>query len=294
MLARRPCRSREGRAPRAAIALLLTAAAAVWVGSFALVVSAVSGHAGDTLRACGVLWRQLLAGDLSWWGNVLLAAWLLMLPGRGLASAMACLHRSGRLLRDLRTASIPGPGDALPNEKSVLVVPGLSTPAITLGVVRPTVLTDATFWETATTTQRAVVLAHEQAHRRGRHGLLDAVARMLTAPLAPLPLAAGTYDCVRRHLEALADDAAARRYGSHHVGLALGRVALAASPGTGLGAAGAALWRVHRLVMPSSPSWPDRILLGAVLAGLVLGLLVVADDTVHALGPVVNAQFCPV
>ncbi|CAN5127738.1 hypothetical protein BH20ACT9_BH20ACT9_03290 [soil metagenome] len=293
VLAWRPCRSREGRAPRAAVALLLAAAAAVWVGSFALVVGVVSGHAGDTLRACGILWRQFVAGDLTWWQNGLVISWLLLLPARGLWSAMSALHRSRRLLRTLRAAGCSRPADAPCEDGGMVVVPGLSTPAMTLGLVRPTILVDAAFWTTTTAAQRTIVLAHEQAHRHGRHGVIDALARLLTAPLAPSPLAGGTYDCVRRHLEALADDVAARRHGAHSVGLALGRVALAAHPATGLGAAGAALWRVHRLMSPPSSSWRDRVLLGAMVAGLVLGLLVVADDTAHALGPVLDAHFCP-
>ncbi|MGH3665519.1 MAG: hypothetical protein ACRDU8_05430, partial [Egibacteraceae bacterium] len=149
MILWRPCRWMQGRAPRSAVALLLAAAAAVWVGSRGLIVGFVSGEFGGTLAACGVLWRQFLSGQLAWWETSLVVAWILALPGRGLWSLLAGGLRSRRLLGRLKAAwatpsahgaDVPGP----------LVVAGLSTTAITLGVLRPVVLVDAGFWRTAT------------------------------------------------------------------------------------------------------------------------------------------------
>jgi Zn-dependent protease with chaperone function len=138
------------------------------------------------------------------------------------------------------------------------------------------------------------VLAHEQAHRRGGHGLVNLLARFLTAGLAPLPAAGLVAECLRRHLEALADDAAARRHGRETVGVALGRIALAAYPAAGLGASGASLWRVRRLIAPTpAPCWPDRLLLVTSAATLAAGLVAAAADAAAALGPVANASFCP-
>lgn len=287
----RPCRWLQGRAPRSAIALLLAAAAAVWAGSLGVLVDVVSGELGGTLAACGVLWRQLLAGQLAWWESALVAVWILALPGRGLWSLTAGGLRSRQLLRRLHVAGVThSHGPDVPRAR---VVPGLSTTAITLGVLRPVILVDATFWRTATPIQRQIVLAHEDGHRRGRHVIVDGAARLLTAGLAPLPAARRAYECVRRHLEALADDAAARRHDRRTVGIELGRIALAAYPAAGLGASGAALWRVERLLAPAN-SLGRAALLGAATAMLGVGLAIVLVGTVHALGPVVNPQLCPV
>jgi hypothetical protein len=290
----RPCRRGAARAPRSAIGLLLTATAAVWVGSLGVVVAVVSGELGSTVAACGVLWRQLLTGQLAWWHTGLVAAWIIALPGRGTWSLLAGGLRSRRLRRTLRTAAF-APSDAEPVPARTLVVPGLSTPAVSLGVLRPVILVDADFWSSATSLQRQVVLAHEDGHRRGRHVLVDGAGRALTSGLAPLPAASAVYDCVRRHLEALADDAAVRRHGRHSVGLEVGRIALAAVPTLGLGAAGSALWRVERLLTPP-PRRPlaTRLLLLVTSAVLAVGLTAVLGDTVVALGPVISPQFCPV
>jgi hypothetical protein len=290
----RPCQRAAGRGPRGAAALLLAATGAVWVGSLGMVVAVVSGNLGGTMAACGLLWRQLLVGQLAWWQHGLVAAWIIGLPGRGAWALVAGGLRSRRLLRTLRDAGFaPAGSDALPAR--TLVVPGLSTPAVSLGVLRPVILVDADFWSAATPLQRKVVLAHEDAHRRGRHVLVDGAGRALTAGLAPLPAARAVYDCLRRHLEALADDAAARRYGRHNVGVEVGRIALAAVPTLGLGAAGSALWRVERLLTPPPRrSLVTRVVLLVISAVLAVGLLVVLADTVAALGPVVSPQYCPV
>lgn len=139
-----------------------------------------------------------------------------------------------------------------------------------------------------------MVLAHEDGHRRGRHAIVDAVARMLAAGLRPLPLAIGVYECVRRHLEALADDAADRCHDRRTVGVQVGQIALASYPAAGLGASGAALWRVERLLSPDGPSSSKRLTLALVPATTVLatGMMVVLAEPAYALGPVANPQFC--
>ncbi len=289
----RPCRRGQGHAPRSAIALLLAAAGAVWVGSLGAVVAVVSGEFGSTLAACGVLWRQLAAGQLAWWETSLVGAWLLALPGRAMWSLVAGGLRSRRLLGKLQAAGATPSAQAAAAPRTFLV-PGLSTTAVTLGVLRPVVLVDAGFWRMATPVQRQVVLAHENGHRRGRHVLIDGTARALTAGLAPLPAARQAYDCVRRHLEALADDLAARLGDRRTVGVELGRIALAAYPTAGLGASGAALWRVERLLVPAQSPLLRAVSLGAATTPLVVGLLIVLANTVQALGPVANPQFCPV
>lgn len=292
VLSWRPCQSGRGAAPRSAVALLLGATAAVWAGSFGLVVNVIAGDVGGTLPACGTLWRQLLAGQLAWWETMLIAAWALLVPGRGIAALTIAGMRSRRLASNLRAAGVT-PATAPTAPDRTFIVPGLSTTAVTLGVLRPMILVDQHFWDQATPLQRRIVLAHEQGHRHGRHVLLDGTARLLLAALTPLPPARAAYECVRRHLEALADDAAVRSLDARTVGVELGRIALADAPRAGLGASGAALWRVERLLNPAVPV--RRI--GSVLlltAAFAVGLVVVLEQTAHALAPVANANFCPV
>lgn len=292
MLQWRPCRTREGRAPRAAIVLLLVSAAAVWVGSFGLVVMAIAGPGGGVLAACGAVWRKLFLGGVGLWDSVILLTWLLALPVRGLWVTARRITSSRRVLHKLRPLATDSARTEAGGE--ALLVPGLTTPAVTLGLVRPVVLVDATFWSSATSTERAVVLNHEDGHRRGRHGLVDAFVTLLTAGLAPLPAAREVAACSRRHLEALADDAAVQRHGAHTVGVTLGRVALGTMPAGGLGTVGNALWRVRRLVAPvECSSWRDGTLLGVNALVLTAGLADVVVESARALSPLLNAQFCP-
>jgi len=293
MMVWRPCRSREGRAPRAAIALLLLSAAAVWLGSLGVAVAVAAGEVGNTWAACGVLWRQLLAGELVLWRVAPLIAWGTTFPVYGGYATARRLHDGQCLLRTLEVTgrSVQEATAMTP----VLVVSALTTPAVTLGLARPQVLIDAQFWANATPLVRDVVLAHELSHARGRHAVVEAVAALLTAPLRPLPAAHDVYDCVRRHLEALADDAAARRHGVRAVGTAVGRIALASSPPAGLGAAGACVWRVQRLMDPSSTTtWRDRAVLLAMVVMMTAGLVPGAIDIASALGPITSADFCPI
>lgn len=293
MLLWRPCRSREGRAPAAAIFLLMSSAAAVWIGLFGLAVAVAAGMAGDAWTACGVLWRQLLGGDLAWWRMAPLLCWAVLFPLRSSVAAARQLRAGQRVRRSLVAA---GEDLAVSSGRTdVLVVGGLATPAVTLGVLRAAVLVDADFWAQATALQRDVVLTHELAHVRGRHAVIEAVTAMLVAPLSPLPAAEDVYQCVRRHLEALADDVAARRHGRRVVGTAVGRIALAGAPTAGLGVAGECVWRVQRLIDPSARrSWNDRAVLVAMVLMMVVGIALAGADTAAALGPVRNADFCPV
>jgi hypothetical protein len=291
----RPCRWGGGRAPRSAIAMLLTATTAVWAGSLGVVIGVVSGEFGGALAACGALWHQLVSGQLAWREITLLAAWVAALPAPGLWALTSGGNRSRRLLRKLRVAGLVSPADVAAPRRT-FVVPGLSTPAVTLGVLAPLILVDDDFWRAATPLQRRVVLAHEDGHRRGRHVVVDGAARALTAGLAPLPGFRQAYDCVRRQLEALADDAAVRRLDSQTVGVEVGRIALAAAPAVGLGTSGFALWRVERLLqpMPGNPRVGMPALLLPFTGLLVTGTMIALADSAQALGSAVHVQFCPV
>ena len=207
----RPCRDREARAPRAAVAMLLLASASVWAGSFAVVIHAIGGSpglGGSFLAACGDVLRSLLTGGSGWWQSALLIGWVVLLPGRALwRTRTEILATRGLMARVRLSARGTSQGHRDPagdplrrGARPPVVVPDLGTPALTLGVLRPTVAVDAGFWVQADTTDRSVVLAHGQGHQRGRHGLVGLATHFLTAGLAPLRCATETRDCVRRHL----------------------------------------------------------------------------------------------
>ena len=304
MLAWRPCRDLEARAPRAAVSMLLLSTAAVWVGSLGLVVEVITdaaGPAGTLVAACGTVLRDLLTGGLGWWQASLLLAWVVLLPGRGLWCVANDVIGSRRLLRRVRKAPAvtpdvepPAAGAARRPRRLAVLVDDLGTPAVTVGLLNPVVAVDAAFWADADPTERSVVLAHEQSHQRGRHGVVDAATRLLVPGLAPLPFVRHAGDCVRRHLEALADDAAVRRHDPRLVGVTLGQVALAARPGHGLGASGDAVWRVQRLIAPSpTASWRDHAILGASTATMAGTLVLGAVDTAGAVPLLLTPSFCP-
>ena len=288
----RPCRRRQGRAPRSAVAMLLMATSSIWVGSLGVVVAVLSGEWGGTLTACGALWHQLVSGHLPGWQSAALLSWMAAMPVRGTWSLITGCLRSRRLRRSLGAAGAAVP-EAECGALRVILAPGLSTTAITLGIRRPVIVVDKQFWETSSPLQRQVVIAHEDGHRRGHHALTDAVARLLVAGIAPLPVASGVYDCIRRHIEALADDAAVRCHDRRTVGVHLGRIALTSFPAVGLGTSGAALWRVERLLSPE-PAASGRLALALVGATVVLaaGFVVVLVETANSLGPVASPQYC--
>lgn len=84
--------------------------------------------------------------------------------------------------------------------------------------------------------QVAAVLAHEQAHLRGRHHLVLAAAEALALAFPRLPLFEQARIEVARLVELLADDVAARRHPRIHIAAALIRLATGRVPAFALGA----------------------------------------------------------
>lgn len=117
--------------------------------------------------------------------------------------------------------------------------------------------------------QLSAVLAHEQAHLRGRHNALLMLLRAVAAGLPQVPLVAAGPEAVARLLEMCADDAAARRYGPHP--LLCGLMTLVARPPLPLAALGATttavLDRASRLAAPAprAARWRDRVRLCAAI-----------------------------
>ncbi|WP_440107028.1 M56 family metallopeptidase [Streptosporangium sp. H16] len=126
--------------------------------------------------------------------------------------------------------------------------------------------------------QVAAVLAHEQAHLRGRHHLVLAAAEAFCRAFPHLPLFARARKEIARLIELLADDVAARRHPRIHIAAALVRLATGRAPAFTLGAGGqTALTRVRRMLSPAAPLRPRERLAGlAAVAFLLAGPAAVA------------------
>lgn len=136
------------------------------------------------------------------------------------------------------------------------------------------------------------VLAHEEAHLRGRHHLVIAAARGLRRAFPFVPLFRWAVQDVAELLEMLADDEASRRSDRLVVATALVRLAEGRVPAGALGARGVgALARVRRLTAGARRLGALRgaavVICSASL--LVLPVLVAASPALAQ----VQAEHCP-
>ncbi|HEU5332661.1 MAG TPA: M56 family metallopeptidase [Actinocrinis sp.] len=137
-----------------------------------------------------------------------------------------------------------------------------------------------------TADQLSAVLAHERAHLRGRHHLLITFAAALRRAVPRVRLIAYTDREVRRLVELLADDAAARDHGALTVATALAVLGAGHVPGGALGVVEgpSALARIARLAGPSAGLSRRRAALsGAVLAAAVTVPVLLAGGSVAVL-----------
>jgi Zn-dependent protease with chaperone function len=117
----------------------------------------------------------------------------------------------------------------------------------------------------------AAVLAHEQAHLRGRHHLVLAGTEALLRAFPGVPLFVRAQAEIARLVELLADDVAARRHPRVHIAAALVRLATGRVPAFTLGAGGqTALTRVRRMLNPEAPLARRERLAGRVAVTLLL------------------------
>jgi hypothetical protein len=147
----------------------------------------------------------------------------------------------------------------------------LGTVACTVGFMRPRIIVDNDRFAVLGAAQQRAIIAHEQSHAQRWHAVIDLAARGLVAGLAPWPGARVAYGEIRLHLEAAADDWAARKTSRRDVATAIVEAALPPPPAMVLGAAGWAAWRVDRLLSP-----PPRLLRHALIALILVGLAAVA------------------
>lgn len=141
--------------------------------------------------------------------------------------------------------------------------------------------------------QLAAVMAHEQAHLRGRHHLVPAAAAALERAFPRITAFRVAHGELARLVEMLADDVAVRGNDRLTVATALVRLAEASTPAAALGAGGStSLARVRRLVAPAQPLGLARSALTALATAAVF-----ATPIAVATAPAViaaTADLCPI
>ena len=154
--------------------------------------------------------------------------------------------------------------------------------------------------------ERRAVLAHEEAHIRGRHHMGLLLARSVAAAVAPIPQVSVGLVVLERAMEEAADDYAARRLGDGRV--VASSLAKAALAGLRRPAAGLALGegpdvpaRIRRLLTPSpvargvSGACAMAVgLLGTLLAVTPLLGSLAALAAAHHVAGLGSSAFCPV
>lgn len=127
--------------------------------------------------------------------------------------------------------------------------------------------------------QLVAVLAHEQAHLRGRHHLVLTLTAALARAFPVVPAFRAAQAELGRLVELHADDVASRGSDRITVATALVRLAEAAVPAPALGAGGpTAVARVRRLVAPAQPlgRTPLGLVAAAVASTVAFPLLLVS------------------
>lgn len=213
---------------------------------------------GSFLDRCGKLLTAVFARPLERPG--ITAAVALLLAGAvgvtlGAVAAWRSQRSCGRLVRGR-----PG---------SLVLVPGKEMLVFTTGMLKPKIVVSTGFMDSTDEDCRRVVLAHEDAHRRGHHPLVLMVAETLArgVPLPPLRWAA---EALALALEMLADEKASKVVGSRElVAEAVASQALAPVP-VGVAFEGDAVRRVRRLL---ADPLRGRATLGLALVGAVVAIL---------------------
>lgn len=261
--------SLRGAYPRSTIAGYVAGLLLVWTGLLGVVLATAAPGVGF-FELC----QALATAPLSTVDSGPTVA-LLVLASAVPIRALLQVVRSVLVGADLRRRLDVSSGSAGVVEAS------LPTVAYTVGVLRPRVVVDPVRLAALPEHQQRAVLAHEQGHVRGLHGLIDLVTRSLAAGLAPWPGGRIAVAEVRRQLEAAADDRAAGRTDRRTTAGAIVSAACGRPPAIeALGAVGWTVWRVDRLLDRAAP---DRRGLVAAVGLLALVGVVGGHGVVHVL-----------
>ncbi|MGH2627691.1 MAG: M56 family metallopeptidase, partial [Anaerolineales bacterium] len=154
------------------------------------------------------------------------------------------------------------------HQGGLVVVPCDEMFAFTAGFLRPKVVASSSLLNSAPSEWREVVLAHEEAHRRGRHTLLLLIVESFARGLPLRPVRRGV-EAFRLALEMTADESASRAVGSRElVAETVAGIALTPSA-AGVGFEGDAVRRVQRLIAPERARLPFGLLLPAAVIGVL-------------------------
>ncbi|MGH2767691.1 MAG: M56 family metallopeptidase [Acidimicrobiales bacterium] len=244
-----------------------------------LLLGALEEGGGFTLRRCGRLIAAVLAQPLA---QPRIGLALAVLVAGFVGICLGCV-RAWRSQASSRRLAVAG--------NSPLVTVASPEPfAFTAGFLSPRVVVSSGLLGSAPAPWQRVVLAHEEAHRRGRHPLLVFVVESLARglPLAPLRWAANSF---RLALEFVADEHVLAEVGDREaVAEAIAGMALA--PVAGVAFEGNEVRRCRRLLGPSARR--TARLAGRVLFALLLGVLTLsgghalhcAEASLHALAAI--------
>lgn len=247
----------------ASLALVILPVSAVLV---ALSASLATGS-GSLLSRCG---RLVAAVVLEPWARPELTLSLLLLA----LVVVRVIWGTARAWRSQSAAMrLAAGGDGLH-----VVIPASQSFVFTVGLLRPRIVLSEGFLRSTPSKWRQVVLAHEEAHARGRHPLVLFLVEAISAalPLAPMLWAA---QVTRSGLEAVADDYAARKIGDRRtVAEAVAGMALTPVYGA-VGFEGDEVRRVRRLLDAVRPRfvWTGA----AAVAIVVTAVLFAGAHAVH-------------
>jgi len=209
---------------------------------------------GSALARCGRLIAALIR-DPGARPDVTVAALGLVLLVVGCASGAIIAMRSQRCVSRLcrRTHS------------ALIIAASDERFAYTAGLLKPRIVLSRGLLTTTPSGWLDVVLAHESAHRRGRHPLMLFVAEALSRGLPFWPLAAVARR-LRLSLEMAADESAARMFGTSIVAEAISGLALR-QPINAIGFDGDTVARVRRLLAQRPTSFRSS---GAIVAATIV------------------------
>lgn len=267
------------RAPRAALVLWQAVGLA---GGLGIVTAGVTLAAADLEQhwLAGAIavprrWRQL--GFWGWLGNAIsLAVGMYLLSATILSTMRVISARRAHRRRLALISDLIDIGENRPGDVPVHVVDHPQAVAYGVPGMRPRVVLTRGTMETLEPTELQAVLAHEQAHARGRHDLVIQPFIAWASTLRFLPGPRAALASVTMLVEMLADDAAVRRCGTAPLASALGKLSgqRLDSPGwdtTGWRAEIAA--RQGRLAAGAAPALSGSVVVGIYVLAVAIVLI---------------------